>query len=39
MNMIMSQMVSGGKKNSYQKYKKIQEKLDAGHKFPVDMDD
>jgi len=39
MNMIMSQMISGGKKNSYKKYKMIQEKLDAGHKFKVDMDD
>jgi hypothetical protein len=39
MNMIMSQMISGGKKNSYKKYKMIQAKLDVGHKFPVDMDD
>jgi len=39
MNMIMSQMISGGKKSSYKKYKAIQAKLDAGHKFPVDMDD
>lgn len=39
MNMIMSQMISGGKKNSYKKYQMIQQKLDAGHKFPVDMDD
>ena len=39
MNMIMSQMISGGKKNSYLKYKKIQAQLDSGHKFPVDMDD
>ena len=39
MNMIMSQMISGGKKNSYAKYKLIQAKFEAGHKFPVNMDD
>ena len=33
MNMIMSSMIQGGKKNSYKIYKEIQKKIDNGEPF------
>lgn len=34
MNMIISGMISGGKKNSYKMYRDIQKKIDSGEVTP-----